>query len=392
MRDARMTIPRKEYDLRVENVQKGMREREIDCLIVHACECESANVRYLTNFWAVFDFAGVVVPREGKPILLTGGPESYDFAKEFAQIDDIRVHPMYVETSAPEFDKPADAYDFSMILDEMRQRFPVRKIGIANPNILPYKIMEDIKKGAGAGVAYVDAADVIMQCRWYKSDTEIDLLREAYRITEAGIIRAVDFIQPGVREWEVEAAWRSAVYKQGAEGTSYAVWVTSGPSTYQSLCKSTDRVIEKNTMVQLSLGAKYNGYCGNMCRGIVLGKIPDRHTKMMQVCTESLNDTIAMMRPGVEFAEVYEKFMAKLNKNGFSGLNLYGPAHGTGLQEVDGPWVDNRSNMVFAPNMVFNIDVWIADSEYGIRYEDGVLVTKTGLEELSSFGREILYR
>ena len=390
--DARLSIPREEYDQRIANVQKEMLRRDIDVLIAHACECESANVRYLTNFWAVFDFVGVLVPKEGKPMLLTGGPESYDFAKEFARIDDIRVHPLYVETSAPEFDKPSDAYDFTMILDELRGRFPIKKIGIANPNILPYKIMQDLEKGAGPGVAFVDAQDAIMHCRWNKSEAEIALLKEAYRITEQGIAKAVDFIQPGVREWEVEAAWRSEIYKLGAEGTSYSVWVTSGPSTYQSLCKSTDRIIENNSMVQLSLGAKYEGYCGNMCRGIVLGQIPQRHISMMQVCLDCMNDTIAMMRPGVAFAEVYEKFMVKLKKNGFEGLNLYGPAHGTGLQEVDGPWVDNRGSMVFQPGMVFNIDIWVADSSYGIRYEDGVLVTETGLEQLSSFRREIIYR
>ena len=388
----RLIVPRSEYDRRVACVQKEMQKEGIDLLVAHACECESANVRYLTNFWAVFDFVGVLVPSEGKPILLTGGPESYDFAKEFAQIDDIRVHPLYVETSAPEFDKPADAFDYTMILDELRRRITIRTIGIANPNIIPSKIMDDIKKGAGVGVRYVDASDTIMHCRWYKSDQEIALLREAYRITEEGIKDAVEFIKPGVREWEVEAAWRSKVYKLGAEGTSYSVWVTSGPSTYQSLCKSTDRIIQKDSMVQLSLGAKYQGYCGNMCRGVVLGNIPERHLHMMRVCLESMNDTIEMMRPGVAFAEVYDKFMAKLKKSGFEGLNLYGPAHGTGLQEVDGPWVDNRGDMVFTPNMVFNIDIWVADGEYGIRYEDGVLVTKNGLEQLSSYGREILYR
>ncbi len=390
--DARLSISREEYDQRIANVQKEMARQDIDVLIAHACECESANVRYLTNFWAVFDFVGVLVPREGKPMLLTGGPESYDFAREFARIDDIRVHPLYVETSAPEFDKPTNAYDFTMILDELRGRFPIKKIGIANPNIFPYKIMQDLQLGAGPGVAFIDAQDAIMRCRWNKSENEIALLKEAYRITEQGVIKAVDFIRPGVREWEVEAAWRSEIYKLGAEGTSYSVWVTSGPSTYQSLCKSTDRVIEKDSMVQLSLGAKYNGYCGNMCRGIVLGQIPQRHIKMMQVCLECMNDTISMMHPGVAFAEVYEKFMTKLKRNGFEGLNLYGPAHGTGLQEVDGPWVDNRGSLVFQPGMVFNIDIWVADSEYGIRYEDGVLVTETGLEQLSSYGREIIYR
>ena len=143
--------------------------------------------------------------------MLTGGPESYDFAKEFAQIDDIRVHPLYVETSAPEFDKPADAFDFTMILDELRQRFSIKTIGIANPNIIPNKIMEDIKKGAGEEVRYVDAQETIMHCRWRKSAGEIALIKEAYRITEEGVKQAIESIRPGMREWEVEAAmaWRN---------------------------------------------------------------------------------------------------------------------------------------------------------------------------------------
>ena len=53
-----MQLKREEYDLRIARVQERMREKGIDLLVSHACECESATVRYLTNFWAVFDFVG----------------------------------------------------------------------------------------------------------------------------------------------------------------------------------------------------------------------------------------------------------------------------------------------------------------------------------------------
>ena len=109
MSKAIMQIPRPQYELRIQAVQEALRQKGIDLLVTHACGCESATVRYLTNFWAVFDFVGVLVPAWGKPILFTGGPESYDFARQFAQIDDVRIHPLYVETSAPEWDKQADA-------------------------------------------------------------------------------------------------------------------------------------------------------------------------------------------------------------------------------------------------------------------------------------------
>ena len=93
------------------------------------------------------------------------------------------------------------------------------------------------------------------------------------------------------------------------------------------------------------------------------------------------------MKPGVPFASVYDTFQARLRKEGFEGLTLYGPAHGTGMQECEGPWVDNRTGMVLEPNMVFNVDIWIADNEFGVRFEDGVLVTETGLEQLTTWNR-----
>ena len=309
MNTQRMEIPKAEYEQRMRRIQDEMRKEQIDVLIAYACECESANVRYLSNFWAVFDFAGVVVPQSGPPMLLTGGPESYDFARQFSKIEDIRVHPLYVETSAPEWDKPTNAYDFGEIFREIEQNFSIKKIGIANNNILPHVIFNDIDKAA-PNATYVNADDILMKARWYKSDNEIKLLKEAYRITEEGIKQIFDMIKPGVSEWEIEALWRSAAYKMGAEGTSYPIWVTSGEKTYQSLCRSTDRIIGKDEMVQLTFGAKYNGYCGNMCRPVIIGKLPDKHEKMIRIALECLEETLDVMKPGVPFADVYDRFQA----------------------------------------------------------------------------------
>ena len=382
-------LARQEYTDRIARVQEGMRRKGLDLLIAHACECESATVRYLTNFWAVFDFVGVLVPATGKPILLTGGPESYDFAVQFAQIDDVRVHPMYVETCAPEWDKPTSAWNYEMILDELRDRMPIRRIGIANVNTIPHVIYADIERGA-KGAEIVPAEDVILDERVIKSEGEIALLKEGYRITEEALKQTVGMIRPGVRERELLAHWKAQAFEMGAEGFGYPCWVTSGPSTYQSLCKSTDRMIEGNEMVQFSVGAKYNGYCGNIGRVAVLGKLPQKHTDMIRIASDCLDETIATMRPGVAFAEVYDKFQARLNRHGFGGLSLYGPAHSTGLQECEAPWVDNRSGKVLQPNMVFNIDIWIADDRYGVRLEDGVLITQTGLEELTTWHRDVI--
>lgn len=382
-------IPRAEYAERANKIQHAMAQQGIDVLIVHACECESANVRYLSGFWTVFDFVGIVVPKIGAPIFLTGGPESYEFAKKFSKIDDVRVHPLYVETSAPEWDKPTDPYSYTKIFDELRKRFPINKIGIANENIFPHKIYKDIEQAAPTAT-FVCADDILMKERWIKSDSEIAILKKAYEITEKAIMKTIEAVKPGITEFELESIWRSEIYKLGAEGTSYPVWVTSGENTYQSLCCSTQRKIQANDMVQFSLGAKYKGYCGNICRTVVLGKIPQRHLDMIEVALEATQETLDSIKPGVSFKAIYNLFQSRLNKSGFPNLNLYGPAHGTGLQECEGPWVDNRTEQVFKPGMVFNADVWIADDKFGIRFEDGILITKTGTEILTNYRREII--
>lgn len=391
MSSERMSILRSEYDERVKRVQAAMQEKDIDIYILHGCECEGANIRYITDFWAVFDFAGVVIPREGKPIFLTGGPESYDFAKQFAKIDDVRVHPLYVETSAPEWDKPTNAYDYNVIFDEISKRFEIKKIAIGNTNIIPYHIMQDIINGAKKAKIVFDD-ELIMKLRWQKSSNEIALLKEAFRITDEAAKFAIEMVKPGVREWEIEAAWRSKIYTMGAEGTGYPVWVTSGPKMFQSLCKSSERVIEQNDVVQLTFGAKYQGYCGNMCRPVIIGSTDRKREAMIKTALDCLNETKQNMKPGVPFAKVYDDFQARLQKDGYKGQNLYGPAHGTGLQECEGPWVDNRTDMILEPGMVFNIDIWIADNEFGVRFEDGVIVTETGLECLTSIPDEAIRR
>ena len=387
----RMSIQRSEYDERIKRVQEAMQQKDIDIYIVHGCECEGANVRYLTDFWAVFDFAGVIIPKEGNPIFLTGGPESYDYAKQFAQIDDVRVHPLYVETSAPEWDKPTDAFDFTMIFDEISKRFKINKIAIGNTNTIPYQIMQDIIKGAGSA-QFVYDDELIMKVRWQKSEAEIALLREAYRITDEASKFAIDMIKPGVREWEIEAAWRSKIYTLGAEGTAYPIWVTSGPHMYQSLCKSSERIIGEDDVVQLSFGAKYQGYCGNMCRPVILGSIDKKREGMIKTALDCLNETKELMKPDVPFAKVYDVFQARLEREGYKGLNLYGPAHGTGLQECEGPWVDNRGDLILKPGMVFNIDIWIADDDFGVRFEDGVIITQSGLECFTTIPDEAVRR
>ena len=381
-------IPDSDYRDRIRRLQEALEEADLDVLITYSSESESASSRYLADFWPFFDFAGVIVPRQGEPALVTGGPESYEFAKQFSRIQDIRIHPAFVETSAPDWVPSVTYEDFRSILTSVCKQLPAR-IGVTDWNIFPHPILEDLKDAA-PNAELVPADDVLLGVRAIKSDYELAVIRKAYWITEQAMIDAMTTAREGMPEWEIEAIAHITMKRLGAEGTSYPIWVCSGPNTHQSLCRSTDRRIHRDELVQLTFGAKYMGYCGNMCRPFVIGTAPPRARELMAVALEGVNAALEDIRPGVSAKEVYQHYHDILARYGFEEFTLYGPAHGTGTSEVEGLWLGAGSDTIIQPNMQFNVDVWLSDGEYGMRYEDGLIVTADGIEELTSYRREII--
>ena len=374
------------YAKRISRLQSILAEEELDVFIGYSSECESATSRYLSGFWPFFDFDCVVVPAEGEAVLVTGGPESYDFAKRFSGIKAIRINPLLVETSAPDWVPEVKGESFQHILPDVCGRVP-RRVGVGNWNIFPHVLFEDLKKGA-PGAEYIPADDLLLRIQMIKEKEEIPFVIETYRITEEAMKTALESVEPGMREWELESIARRKMLELGAEGMPYPAWVCSGPNTPLSLCRSTDRKIEKNELVQFTFGTKYMGYCGNMCRPFAIGSIPSGAGKLIDVALEAMDYALGAIRPGVVSKEVFQGYHNILSKYGFQEFTLYGPAHGTGSSEVEGLWLAEQSNFIIQPGMLFNIDIWLTDGTAGLRFEDGVLVTEDGLKELTCYRRE----
>lgn len=377
-----------EYKRRIQKLQKVLKEKEIDVLVGYSSESESASSCYLSGFWPFFDFSAVVVPAEGAPVLVTGGPESLEFARCFSRIRDIRVNPLLVESSAPEWVPKVAGESLGTIVPDVCGSTP-KRIGVANWNIFPHSLFEDLKKAAPMA-EYVSADDLILRVQSIKSEAEIPYIIEAYRITEEAMKAALEEVRPGMCEYELEMVARRKMLELGAEGMPYPAWVCSGPNTRLSLCRSTNREIEKNELVQFTFGARYMGYCGNMCRPFAIGKVPKAALKLMEVALEAMSYALGRIRPGVPAREIFNGYYDILKKYGYEEFTLYGPAHGTGSSEVEGMWLAGNADFTVEPNMLFNIDIWLSDGTFGLRYEDGVLVTGDGLRELTGFRREVI--
>ncbi len=381
-------LPERVYEERVKKLQAELKKEGLDVLIGYSSECESATSRFFTGFWPFFDFSGVIVPAEGKAVLVTGGPESFEFAQEFSQVPEIRINTLFVETSAPDWVPEVKGESFAKILPDSCGKVP-KRIGVSNWNIFPHVILEDVRSAA-PDAEFVPADDLVLRAQAVKSEAEIPYIVEAYRITEEAMKAAFVEASPGKREWELEAVARSKMLTEGAEGMPYPAWVCSGPNTRLSLCRSTDREIKPDELVQFTFGAKYMGFCGNMCRPFSIGRAPKNARKLMDVALEAVHYALDAIKPGVRASEVFDGYYEILARYGYENFTLYGPAHGTGHSEVEGLWLAKAADFPIEKNMLFNIDIWLSDGRLGLRYEDGVLVTDGGIRELTSYRREVI--
>jgi len=379
-------LPASEYGRRVKKLQEELVKRGIDVFISYSSESESASSRYLTGFWPFFDFASIVVPAKGSAVLVTGGPESYDFAEKFSTVPGIMINPLLVESSAPEWVPEVSGVGFDQILQEVCGTAP-KVIGISDWNIFPHVLLEDIKKGA-PGAEYVPADDIFTFVKAVKDDIELPYIERVYQITEEAMKTALDAAKPGMREYELESIARRKMLELGAEGMPYPAWVCSGPNTPLSLCRSSDRVTQQGDLVQFTFGTKYMGYCGNMCRPFFFGDIPAQAGRLMEAALEATEYAIKTIKPGIKACDVFDGYYSILSRYGYQEFTLYGPAHGTGHSEVEGLWLSKGEDFVIQPNMLFNIDIWLTDGTYGMRYEEGILTTQDGVKELNSYRRE----
>jgi len=381
-------LPKSEFERRIRMTQEALSRQGLDVLITYSSETESASSRYLADFWPFFDFAGVIVPAEGEAALITGGPESFEFAQRDSKIDTILINPLYVELSAPEWEPDVEGESFKEIFKKVCKDQP-KKIGICDWSIFPHTILKDIIKAAPQA-EIVPADDLLLGVRAVKADIEIPYIETAYTIAEQAMKTAIGFVDEGVTEKEIEAAARIKMLELGAEGMPYPAWVCSGPNTVLSLSRSTDRKIKNGDLVQLTLGSKFMGYCGNMCRALMKGSPPAEVKKLMDAALEATEYALQAIKPGVIAREVYKGHLSILKKYGFEEFALYGPAHGTGYSEVEGLWLSESADFVIQENMLFNIDIWLSDGTYGMRYEEGVIVVENGVKQLNPSYRQIL--
>lgn len=380
-------IPVEEFKQRQSEAQRRLREQGLDALLVHSNEADFANVRYLSDYWPIFESAGVLLQAEGDPILLIG-PESETFARDHSTIPDIRKVLHYREAAEPDY-PDIEIDTFEGIFAAANGGRGIKRLGIAGWTAMPVSVYEPVR-AALAGAQITKADDVISEMRMIKSANEIALLREAFRICDLATDEVLARIKPGMTELQVVGIAQEAMYRHGAEYEAHPTYVLSGVNSSHAIGRPGHRVIGKGELVQLNIGARVGGYSPSVGLPICLGKMDPDMKDLVCFGLEAHLKTFQWMKAGIPANQVVREFIEYVERRGYGEFLLYGPCHGLGMIEVERPWMETTSEYLLQENMTFQVDTFLCRQEYGLRWESGARVIEGGVEEFSNRHRKIV--
>ncbi len=236
-------------------------------------------------------------------------------------------------------------------------------------------------------------APLLYELRAVKSDAELDLLREAVRITRAGFLRVLRFVAPGVHEFEVEAELVHEFIRQRAGGFAYPPIIASGANACVLHYTTNHTECREGDLLLLDVAAKYANYNADLTRTIpVSGRFSDRQRAVYEAVLRVFRACCRMLKPGVILREYQEK-VGELMTDELIRLGLldpkevaaqdpekplykkyfmHGTSHHLGLDVHDVPpaWEPVR------PGMVFTVEpgIYIREEGFGVRLENNLLI------------------
>ena len=237
-----LSLPESEFATRLARTQQAVRAAGLDALLVHSNEADFANVRYLCDYWPLFESAGVIVPAEGEAMLLIG-PESEAFAEDRSRLAKIRKLIAYRETAEPDY-PGVPVRTFAQVFDEALDGKPLGKLGLAGTSILPLPVLDGLRE-AFPNTELVKADDLIIRQRIIKSEAEMEALRLASRISEDAIEKVLPLLTPGISELQAVGLFQKELYAGGAEYEAMPLYVLSGRNTRHAISRPTHKTMER---------------------------------------------------------------------------------------------------------------------------------------------------
>lgn len=384
-----LLFDRAEYAMRVSAVKREMEKRRIDILLLS----EPANQNYLTGYdTGSFYITQIVIValERGEPIWVGRGADRVS-AVMTTYLADENIHGFpdaYVHSSLSPYD-----YIAKIVSDIAGAN---ARVGVEMGGYYySARAHADLLK-ALPSAAFIDADLLVNWIRLVKSPAEIELMRQAGRIADAMMQRAIDFIEPGVRECDIAAE----IYYQQMAGTPQFGGVYSCAPLY--LCVGerataphaawTDKPLSSSTIANVELFGNRRRYQVNLARTVAVGTPSAAYLKLADLVVDGLNAGLEAVKPGRTPEDVHAAFSTTLARHGYEKEGRLGYSIGVGYPPAVGERtvsLRKGDRTVLQAGMCFHLmsGLWLEGD--GITITQSFVVTETGHEPLSQIPRKL---
>jgi Xaa-Pro aminopeptidase len=270
------------------------------------------------------------------------------------------------------------------------------------------------RTGVSAPGEIVDVRQTLDVLRLVKDAHELALMRRAASISAAAHRRAMERTRPGWFEYQVEAELAHEFLSSGAQEVAYSPIVAGGPNACVLHYRDNNRQLLDGELLLIDAGCEYRGYASDITRTFpVNGKFTGPQKAIYELVLAAQQACIDAVKPGAEFHD-YHKVAERVLAQGYIDLGLckgrlddvlangtfkqfymHRAGHWLGMDVHDaGAYQVNGASQRLAPGMVLTVEpgtyIRPADNvpaefwDIGVRIEDDVLVTASGVENLTS--------
>ena len=251
--------------------------------------------------------------------------------------------------------------------------------------------LASLRKHSGKAVRWKGARGIVESLRAVKDAHEIQLMRDAAILGSSVMTEVIAWIRPGMTESHVAAEIDLRMRRGGASGSSFETIVASGPRTAWPHARPTGKILGKNELVVLDLGAILRGYSSDLTRTVYLGRAPQEIRRWYAAVVAAQSAARGAIRAGVTAGEVDAAARGTLARAGLGRFFVHSTGHGLGLEVHEGPRLARGQNDVLEAGNVVTVEPGVyVPGRGGIRVEDDVLVLEDGSETLTTAARELV--
>lgn len=238
---------------------------------------------------------------------------------------------------------------------------------------------------------------ILQRLRSVKDPIELELIQKACNITEKAFRRTLNFVKPGVWEYQIEAEYMHEFLNNRSKGFAYTPIIASGNNANVLHYIENNQQCKEGDLILLDTGAEYANYSSDMSRTIpVSGKYTKRQKEVYNAVNRVKKDASKMLVPGTIWAD-YHVEVGKLMTSELIGLGLldkadvknedpewpaykkyfmHGTSHHIGLDTHDYGILTEPMQA----NQVFTVEpgIYIPAEGFGIRLEDDLVIQEKG--------------